>query len=124
MALHTEIGLLGEDIAAQHLAANGYKIVARRWRWRRFDVDIVALHAQTVVFVEVKTRSSIRLSTPEVAVDRRKQQYLATAAQAYLDAHYDSPPEARFDVVAVVLDRSGIPIVEHFPNAFYLVANL
>lgn len=124
MARHNDIGNLGEEIAARYLESQGYQVLARQWRWQRIDLDIVALQAQTVVFVEVKARSSTRLAPPETAVTPAKQRRLGAAAQAYLDAHYAADtPMSRFDVVAVSLDNPEHPAIEHFQDAFYLVSN-
>jgi putative endonuclease len=117
MAKHSEIGIKGEQIAADFLQNKGYKIVHCNWRSGKKEVDIVAAMDNLVVFVEVKTRSSARLLYPEEAVNRKKQGNLREAAEAFLaqNEHYTN---VRFDIVAVVLAGEHIKEIVHFEEAF------
>ena len=73
MALHNELGKLGETLAANFLQANGYTIVERNWRVNRIEIDLIARLDDTLIFVEVKTRSSDYFGSPEVFVTKRKK---------------------------------------------------
>lgn len=112
-------GRTGEEIAAAYLARKGYQILSRNYRCRYGEIDIVARHGQTLVFVEVKAGRSGNFGTPESWVDGRKQQHLGNAAAVYLDEHGIADVDCRFDVVAILLERGGAR-VQHIENAFWL----
>lgn len=92
-------GKAAEELAVEYLRAQGMRIVARNWRWRGGEVDIIAKDGNTLVFVEVKSRESSDFMQPEEAVDQRKRLHLWRSAQAYLEGKPLVP--VRFDVVAV-----------------------
>ncbi|MBC7317699.1 YraN family protein [Candidatus Bipolaricaulota bacterium] len=104
-------GKAAEELAVKHLRAQGMRIVARNWRWRGGEVDIIAKDGETLVFVEVKSRADPTFMRPEEAVDLSKRQHLWHAAQAYLQGKPWVP--VRFDVVAVT--PQGI---QHIRGAF------
>ena len=101
-----ELGRLGEDYACQWLRQRNWKILARNWRSRFGELDIIALDPEaTLVFVEVKTRRTGRFGSPEQAVGPRKQTHLRRAAVRWLISH-DRDPSARhrgtrFDVISL-----------------------
>lgn len=113
------LGRCGEEAAALYLAAQGYSIVARNLRTRVGEIDIIAQRAQTIVFVEVKTRRSIAYGTPQEAVGPRKQRQIIRAAQWYLSDAQNRRLQPRFDVIAILYLPSG-PQIEHIVNAFGL----
>ena len=110
-------GKEGEDIAANFLAKEGYKILERNFRCPLGEIDIVALDSGTLVFVEVKTRSSNSFGLPEEAVNHRKQHQMTKAAQFYIARKKLFNHPARFDVVAVTV-RDGKEEVRVIRNAF------
>lgn len=114
------LGRMGEDVAAKILKEAGYRIIERNYRCRGGEVDIVALDGKTVVFVEVKTRSSEEYGPPQLAVDGRKQRQLTRAAMTYLKEKRLLTWSARFDVVGIVV-RGKSHEVEHIKNAFDVV---
>jgi putative endonuclease len=116
MSTHNDLGKKGEEAAQHYLREQAYRILHINWRCRRAEVDIIALDADTLVFVEVKTRSTDRYGCPTEAVSAHKQSMLYEAAEAFL-VEYDLQNELRFDVVAV-LWNAGQPIVQHFKEAF------
>ncbi|MFM8734771.1 MAG: YraN family protein [Pirellulales bacterium] len=113
-----ELGRRGEDEAAAYLRRLGYRIVGRRERILRGDIDIVALDDRTVVFVEVRTRSATTHGHPAETVGRAKQLRIATLANAYIRRHRLQDTSVRIDVVAVTFDAEGRAVVEHYQNAF------
>lgn len=116
------LGQRGERAAARYLKRKGYKIVARGDRLRPGELDIVAVDGRTVVFVEVKTRSSDRWGSPAEAVDLQKQRRLTRLAVTYLKRHGLLEYPARFDVVAIIWPEDRWrPLIEHFKNAFEAV---
>lgn len=112
------LGIEGEARAAEHLAARGYRILARNARAGRVEIDLVALRGRTLVFVEVKTRRSRGAGLPEEAVDFRKRERLVQGAAAWLAAHPRRAGSVRFDVVACERDAAGRWSVRHLEGAF------
>ena len=115
--MRQRIGDLGEKAAEEMLAAQGYRIVARKHRCPRGEVDLVAEQGDLLVFVEVRTRASVVFGAPEETVGAAKQQRLVRAARDFLARWRGPPRSARFDVVAVVDEPAG-PRLTHFPGAF------
>lgn len=116
---HLTLGRWGEDAAAAHLEARGYAVLARNWRGRGGELDIVCQRRGTVVFAEVKTRTAGQMATPHDALTPAKRRSLARAAAQWLTQHdaWDRP--CRFDLLAVIQDQ-GRTLVEHVENAFDL----
>lgn len=114
-----QFGRLGESIAVGHLKKNGYRILARNYRNRFGEIDIIARHRDVIVFVEVKARSSASFGSSKYAVDRNKQKKISMIALGYLKQTRSMEAKARFDVVCVD-SGSGGPRVEIIANAFPL----
>ena len=119
MARHNELGKAGEDFAASYLEHAGYGIIERDWRQGSRDIDIVARteDGTTVVFVEVKTRSSDAIVRPEDAVDARKIHNLGRAADAYVKERAIWE-ELRFDLINIVGTAPENFKLEHIIDAF------
>lgn len=113
-----EVGRRGEDQAAQYLRGLGYRIVGRRERVLRGDIDIVALDGRTVVFVEVRSRTDTAHGHPAETVGRVKQRRISELAAAYIRRHKLEDCSVRIDVVAVTFPPGEQPVVEHYQNAF------
>lgn len=116
MSRHNRIGKWGEQVAYDLLVSKGYAIRETNWRLYRYEIDIVAMHGNRIVFVEVKTRTN-REDNPAEAVDRRRQSRMAIAAHNYVQIN-NLPHEVQFDIITV----SGTPddyAVEHIPDAFW-----
>jgi putative endonuclease len=112
-----KLGKWGESVAAVHLEAKGYEILARNWRCSKGEIDLVAQAGQELVFVEVKTRKGRDTGTPEEGLTYQKGKKLMELALLYL-AEYDLEADWRVDLVAVELDRDGKFLrCEHIPNA-------
>jgi putative endonuclease len=114
-----ELGRRGEDEAVAYLRELGYRIVGRRERVLRGDIDIVALDDRTVVFVEVRSRTDTGHGHPAETVGLTKQRRIAMLAEAYIRRHRLHDASVRIDVVAVTFGAAGSrPVVEHYQNAF------
>lgn len=111
------LGERGENIAARFLRDLGYRILARNYRCAAGEIDIIARHGNTLVFVEVKTRTHDD-PLPEDQINPSKQHRMTRAAKTYLSRYGSSLPPARFDVVAVVWPEGRDPIIRHIPGAF------
>lgn len=115
-----ELGRFGETVAERLLARKRYHILARNWRTRGGELDLVARQRDTLVFVEVKTRRTGGPYRPEEAVNRTKMGRLRKAAAAYW-IESERPPAAfaRFDVVSVTVDHADRVLeVCHIEDAF------
>jgi len=112
------LGISGEKLAGETLERQGYEILATRYRTRVGEIDIVARDGATLVFVEVKTRTSADFGTPSEAVTWRKQRRIVTMARWYLTEKRLHGCLCRFDVVTVLCRRGGAPVVEVVKNAF------
>lgn len=113
----SETGKFGEDEAALFLINNGYKILHRNWRCGKDELDIVALHDEILVVVEVKTRTGTAFGMPWESVDDRKQQALERAALAYLEA-FAIDRDLRFDIVSIIVSPEKDVWIDHIENAF------
>ena len=114
------LGQLGERAAEVALARAGLRVVARRFRLRSGEIDLVAERDDLVVFVEVKARHSRRFGPPAAAVTRLKQQRMARVALAFLTRTGRSGRRTRFDVVEVYACRGRVARVNHIEDAFRL----
>lgn len=99
----------GETAARLHLQKLGYRVLATNFRTREGEVDIVARHGDTFVFVEVKTRRGRTYGLPEEAITPTKTAHLIAAARAYLEQVGKPHSDWRIDVIAVELDARGRP---------------
>ena len=97
------IAKIGETLAAQHLKARGCEILAQNYRVRRGEIDLIAREGEFIVFVEVKTRRSLRFGLPQAAVTLQKQRQISRVALAYLQAQNLLDAPCRFDVIAIHL---------------------
>lgn len=111
------LGDRGESLAAEYLQSQGIRILERQWRGVYGELDLVALDADTVVFVEVKTRASTVAGDPTEAVGVAKQKKITRSALAYLKRRGWLNRRTRFDVVSI-LWNGDTPDVKHFRSAF------
>ena len=113
------LGDRGEDLAARYLEQQSFRIIERQLRGLYGELDLVALDADTVVFVEVKTRSTSAAGDPTEAVTPAKQQKITRSALAYLKRRGWLERRCRFDVVSILWHEGGrTPEVRHYPSAF------
>jgi putative endonuclease len=115
-------GVLGEEIAANFLISRGYRILERNFRCKGGEVDIIARDPgdKSLVFIEVKTRRGLSYGVPQLAVTSFKQRQISKAALTWLSKNRLHDTNARFDVIAILLDGGGPHKVEHILNAFDL----
>lgn len=119
-ARHLALGESGEDLACAALERRGYAVLERRYRTRAGEIDVVALDGAVLVFVEVKTRRSVRFGHPAEAVTPAKRRRLAQMAADYLARRRPRCSACRFDVIAVTIGADGPPVIEVIPGAFSL----
>jgi len=114
-------GKKGEDLAEKLLRSKGYEIVERNYHFRKYgEVDIIAKdkEANSLVFVEVKSRKSLFYGDPIYAVTKNKVKQVKKIASGYLFENEITGINIRFDVVTVVLPEKGEPDINHYINAF------
>lgn len=112
-----DIGARGEDAAVRYLEANGWRIVARNYRRREGEIDVIAGRDGTLAFVEVKTRRTSAFGSPAEAVTRRKQTRIRVLARHFLMETGIRVPHLRFDVIEVI-PRGVVARIEHIEGAF------
>jgi len=116
---HLLTGKSGEDIACDALRKRGYRIVARNYRTRLGEIDIIALDKDVICFIEVKTRTNVRRGMPAESVHAAKQRQIAKTALAFLQEKKFFDKKARFDVVSVLQSEKDFA-VNIIPHAFEL----
>jgi putative endonuclease len=116
--LRDRVGRAGETAAITHLKGQGYQIIARDWRSRIGQIDIVAEDDGTLVVVEVKARRGSTFGLPQEAVDARKQHKLRMLLENYRAATKRQKQPCRIDVLGVMLDESlAVSHCEHIKDA-------
>lgn len=111
-------GQWGETLAAGYLENKGYQIIERNYRTPYGEIDLIAQFEKSLVFVEVKTRSTDTYGLPEESITNQKREHLIAAAQAYLQKTSISDIDWRIDVIAIRTRKSETtPEIIHFENA-------
>ena len=101
------LGDMGEELAKAHLKKKGYKLIEANYRCHPGEIDIVARQNDCLVFVEVRTRSTLEYGTPEESLSHTKRQHMIKSAYHYLQNHQKLPENWRLDLVAVELDTDN-----------------
>lgn len=109
MAEHNELGKSGEMLAARFLEGKGYAIICQNWRYKHYEIDIIATRGKKIHFVEVKTRSSDFYGYPEESVTKKKFRFLKNAADEYL---FLNPGHKwiQYDIVSITFQKQGPPL--------------
>ena len=118
MAAKDDLGRRGEELAAHFLVNAGLSIIDRNWRCAQGEIDIVARDAAELVFVEVKTRSSVAFGHPLEAITIAKLARLRRLAAAWCEAHPDPYGAIRIDAVAVIVPFRGPISIEHLARVY------
>jgi len=114
-------GKKGEEIIMEFLQKRGYTILETNWRWKKKEIDIIALGPRNeLIFAEVKTRSYFFMNGPAFSVTLKKQKNIIDAAHHYILQKNLNPPHIRFDVIALIKQNRSMEI-KHIENAFYPV---
>ena len=121
MTIKSQIGLLAEGYVCEYLKKKGYNVLERNYRQPWGEVDVIAMHGQAVVFVEVKAnKAEYRDFQPEIRANREKMTKVVRAARTYLAQHRLNDSEWRLDIISVVFDKSrGVVKIKHFINIDY-----
>lgn len=120
MARGHELGRAGEALAARWLQARGWRVLARNYRLRHAEIDLVIRRGRTVAFVEVKTRSGTGFGHPLESVHRAKRGEIRRVALHWIQLHGREGDHYRFDAVAIHWTPGEEPALEHVPEAWRL----
>lgn len=108
-------GAIGESLACEYIEKKGFSILAKNWRFSRVgEIDIIAKDKNTLVFIEVKTRTTTSFGHPIEAVDSRKISQMKTVASLYLAETKEDFKSVRFDAIAVLGDKK--PEITHYKD--------
>ncbi len=114
------LGAMGEAVAAKHYRAAGYVLLAANYRTRQGEIDLIAQKDNTIVFIEVKTRTEKSIAAPREFVTKTKQMRLALAAGSFIAANPSNDAQYRFDVAEVYAFADGKSELSIIENAFTL----
>lgn len=117
MADHNDFGKIAEDMAADFLQKNGYKILTRNFRFQKAEIDIITEKDDLIIIVEVKARSTDVFMLPQEAVTKTKIRSIVLAANHYME-EYNKQNEVRFDIISVLPDENKNLIIHHITDAF------
>ncbi|MBQ8296451.1 MAG: YraN family protein [Ruminococcus sp.] len=113
----SEIGKIGEDFVCAYLQHYGFSILARNYRIRGGEIDIIAANEQYIVFVEVKTRKPDSLVSGYDAINKRKKGLIIKTAADYCCKH-PTELQPRFDTAQVIFDGNRVRSIDYIKNAF------
>jgi putative endonuclease len=113
-----ELGRSGEEAAVAYLKKKKFRMICRGFRFHKGEIDIIARDGDTLVFIEVKTRSGRDFGRPEDAVTPRKQDQIRRLAEAYLAMNNLTAIPCRFDVLSLLWDEEEGPRIHHIKDAF------
>lgn len=117
MADHNDFGKIAEDMAADYLLKNGYKILVRNFRFQKAEIDIIAEKDNLIIIAEVKARSTDAFMLPQEAVTKAKIKSIVSAANHYLE-EFNKDNEVRFDIISVLPDENRKLKIDHIADAF------
>ena len=118
MSTHNDLGTQGEIKALEYLLQKGYTILEINWRYGKAEIDLIASYNNTLVFVEVKTRSGNQFGNPESSINKTKQKLMAIAAEEYQEQK-NIEMDLRFDIISIILINNDVKEILHFEDAFF-----
>ncbi|MEM8585810.1 MAG: YraN family protein [Bacteroidota bacterium] len=113
-----KLGRQGEQYACRYLEGKAYRILEQNWRYRRTEVDIIAMDGDIMVFVEVKTRTQAYFEGPTGTVEAAQQARLSRAAGNYME-QVGHDWEIRFDIIGILIEENGDYQLEHIEDAWW-----
>lgn len=117
MAQHNDLGKEGEDLAVAFLIKKGYQIIERNWRFKKAEIDIIAKKENTLIMVEVKTRSTSYFGDPQEFIKPKQKQMLINAIDEYVVSK-SLDVNVRFDFIGIIINEKETKI-EHLEDAFF-----
>nr|WP_317631200.1 YraN family protein [uncultured Flavobacterium sp.] len=117
MATHNDIGRFGEEKALDYLVSQHFEILETNWRYKKAEIDIIAIKNKKIHCIEVKTRTNTSYGNPEVFVNVKKIKLQLLGINHYVELH-DLDFEIQFDILSIILQNKQVNI-EHIENAYY-----
>lgn len=117
MATHNDLGKEGEQKALDYLREQGHTLLAQNYRNGRDEVDIITRQGNTIVFTEVKTRSTDYYGLPEEFVNSKKRKAMKKVAEAFLEEQ-NLDTDIRFDIISIIHTKGELKVY-HIPDAFF-----
>lgn len=118
MADHNDLGKEAENLVAEYLLKNGYKILVRNFRFKKNEIDIIAEKDNKIIVVEVKARSTDFFILPQEVVTKGKIRSIVSVADHFME-EFNKNQEVRFDIISVLPDKNKVlQITEHIEDAF------
>lgn len=114
----SEFGRYGEELAEKYLEKKGFKLLAKNFRRRHGEIDLIMQDGETWVFVEVKARTNKRFGEPIESVTLYKREHIRYCANMYLYMKQEEDRQVRFDVVEIMIYPGKAPVYRHVVNAF------
>lgn len=105
-------------MAHDYIVGHGMKVLDKNWRYKRAEIDLIAMEGKTLVFFEVKTRAKADFGPPEAMVNKRKQRLLIDAALSYMRS-IGHEWEIRFDIISILGSPGSKFEISHFRDAFF-----
>ncbi|TDG37988.1 YraN family protein [Pedobacter changchengzhani] len=118
MATHNDLGKKGELIAKNYLEENDYEVLDENWTHGKAEVDLIVYKDRMIIFVEVKSRTSIAFGQPEEFVDLAKQKQMEHASLQYIEL-MNHQNEIRFDIIAITFNKNNTYTLKHIEDAFW-----
>ncbi|KQR69798.1 YraN family protein [Pedobacter sp. Leaf176] len=118
MATHNDLGTKGEGIAKVYLELSGYEILDENWVYGKAEIDLIAYKDGVMIFVEVKTRSSVAFGLPEDFVQKAKQKQMEFASLQYIEI-MNHKNDIRFDIIAITFKKDNTYNLNHIEDAFW-----
>ncbi len=110
-------GKRGEQLAEEFLTKIGYFIIARNFKSKLGEIDLIAVHKNTLIFIEVKTRSSLEFGQPYEAVGKHKLRSISNTGKFFVSIHQDLPKSQQIDVISILTTQDGkTKHIEHLQN--------
>jgi len=118
MATHNDLGRQGEEIAKAYLEEHNYEILDENWVHGKAEIDLIAYKNGIMIFVEVKSRTSVAFGQPEDFVEKRKQKQMELGSLAYIEI-MNHQNDIRFDIIAITFKKDNKFTLNHIEDAFW-----
>lgn len=123
MATHNDFGKQAENLAAEFLVQNEYRILAKNYIFQKAEIDIIAEKDHQIIIVEVKARSTDFFILPQEAVNKRKIKLIVTATNHFLEIN-NIEKEVRFDIISILKNEVGNLEIQHLQDAFQSIDSI
>lgn len=113
-----DLGNMGEEKASNFLIQDGYSILARNFRTNQGEIDIIAKKNEEYIFIEVKTRTSIKYGEPIEAINKNKKKHIVNASKYFICKNKLNNKYIRYDIIEVYINKKS-QLINHIKNVFF-----